>query len=120
MSSPAATRASMSVLITSNSKPEVTVARLSVSSPTWLSHCDPTETRQGQKAERARSPHRSKTTEKVEEPREGTAIAKPEANTMVVTVASTPTPTPSSTSTGPSASPSVTSMKAPSEEPTAL
>lgn len=118
MSSPAATRASASVPIAATSTPEVTVARISVSSPTWFSHCDPTETRRGQKAERARSPHEGKPAEKAEEPREGTAIAKPEATTMVMTVSSTPTPTPLSTGHG--ASPSVTSMKAPPEEPTAL
>lgn len=113
MSSPAATRASVSVPIAATSTPEVTVARISVSSPTWFSHCDPTETRRGQKAERAQSPHEGKPAEKAKEPLEGTAIAKPEATTMVMTA--TPTP-PTPLSTGYCASP----MKAPREEPAAL
>lgn len=113
MSSPAATRASASVPIAATSTPEVTVARISVSSPTWFSHCDPAETRWGQKTERARSPHEGKPAEKAEEPREGTAITKPEATTMVMTTAPTTT-TPLSTGHG--ASP----MKAPPEEPAAL
>lgn len=118
--SPAPTRASASVPIAASSTPEVTVARISVSSPTWFSHCDPTETRRGQIAERARSPHEGKTAEKAEEPREGTAVAKPEATTMAMTTAPTPTPTSPTLSVGHGANPSVTSMKAPPEEPTAL
>lgn len=116
--SPAATRASASVPIAAGSTPEVTVARISVSSPTWFSHCDPTETRRDQIAERARSPHEGKTVEKAEEPREGTAVPKPEATTMAMTAA--PTPTSPTLSAGRGANPSVTSMKAPPEEPTAL
>lgn len=117
MSSPVATRASASVPITTSSKPEVTVARVSVSSPTWFRHCDPTETRRGPKAEWARSSHEGKTAEKAEKPREGLAV-KPEATTMAMSAAPTPTPTP--LSTGHDASGSVTSMKTPPEEPTAL
>lgn len=116
MSSPAATRASASVPIAASSTPEVTVARISVSSPTWFSHCDPTETRRGQIAERARSPHEGKTAEKAEEPREGTAVAKAETTTMAMTAA--PTPTSPTLSAGHGANPSVTSRKA--EEPAAL
>lgn len=89
--SPAATRASVSVPVTASSTPEVTVARISVSSPTWFSHCDPTETRRGQIAEGARSPHEGKSAEMAEEPREGTAVAKPEATTMAMTAVPTPT-----------------------------
>lgn len=114
MSSPAPTRASASVPITTGSTPEVTVARISVSSPTWFSRCDPTETRPGQKAERARSPHEGK----AEEPREGTVVAKPEAATIPMTNVPTPTATPLSTGQG--ASPSGTSMNIPPEEARAL
>lgn len=89
MSSPAATRASVSVPVTASSTPEVTVARISVSSPTWFSHYDLTETRRGQIAEG--SPHEGKSAEKAEEPREGTAVAMPEATTMAMTAAPTPT-----------------------------
>lgn len=117
--SPAATRGSASVPVTASCTPEVTVARISVSSPTWFSNCDPTETRRSQIAERARSPHEGKTAEKAEEPREGTAVAKPEATTMATTVA--PTPTSPSLSAGHEANPSVTTVKAPPpEESTAL
>lgn len=114
MSSPAATRGSASVPIAASCTPEVTVARISVSSPTWFGHCDPTETRRSQIAERARSPHEGKTAEKAE----GTAVAKPEATTMAMTAA--PTPTSPSLSSGPGANPSVTTVKAPPEESTAL
>lgn len=116
--SPAATRASASVPVTASSTPEVTVARISVSSPTWFSHCDPTETRCGQIAERARSPREGKTTEKAEEPREGTTVAKLEATTMAMIAA--PTPTSPLLSAGHGANSSVTAEKAPPEEATAL
>lgn len=113
MSSPGATRASASVPITASSAPEVTVAHISVSSPPWFGHCDPTETRRGQKAERACSLHEGKTAGKAEEPPKGTAVLKPEATTMVMTADSTPTPAPLSTGHG--SSPRVTSRKAPPE-----
>lgn len=114
MSSPATTRASASVPIVTSSRPEVNVARTSVSSPTRLSHCDSTETRWGQKPERARSPHEGKTAEKAEEPREGTAVAKPEV-TMTAGPESAPTPLSTSHSTSHSASNKVISMKGPPE-----
>lgn len=116
--SPAATRGSASLPIVASCTPEVTVARISVSSPTWFGHCDPNETRRSQIAEKARSPHEGKTAEKAEEPREGTAVAKPEARTMAMTAA--PTPTSPSLSSGHGANPSVTTLKAPPEESTAL
>lgn len=105
MPSPAAVRVSASVPTAASPAPEVTMARVSVSGPTWSSRYSPAESldaRWGPKADKAASP------------REGATAPKPAA----ATVTPRPTPAPSPISTGPGASPATAAAMAPATDPT--
>lgn len=105
MPSPALARASVSVPTTSSTAQEVTVARVSLSSPTWSSRCGPAETlgtRWDPQTDKVTSPCEGATS-KTAGPRESGAAAKPTA----VTLAMAPTPAlePTAVNTGLSGSP---------------
>ena len=108
MPSPAAPRASASVPMATSPAPEITVARVAVSGPTWSSRCGPAETLGANWGPRA---------DKAASPREGVTADKPAAATVAMAPTLAPAPTP--VSTGPSASSSTASKKAPSEDQTA-
>lgn len=113
MSSPAA-RGSASVPTTSPA-PEVTVARGSVSSPTWPSRCCPAEAldaRWGPRADKAASPREGANTDKATGLREDANADKPAS-------AMTPTPAPGPTPIPVSADPAADRAKALSVEPEA-
>lgn len=107
MPSPATARASASVPATSSTAPEATVARVSVSSPTWSSRCSPAESlgaRWVPQTDKVASPCEGATAR----PHKSGAVAKPTAATLAM--ARTPAPEPTPVSTGLGASPSTASV----------
>uniref|UniRef100_A0A4X1TNN4 Uncharacterized protein n=1 Tax=Sus scrofa TaxID=9823 RepID=A0A4X1TNN4_PIG len=114
-----AARASASVPAAASLAPEVTVARVSVSSPTWSSRCSPAETldtRWGPKVDKAASAG-EEATAKTAGSHKAVTVNKPVA--APVAMAPIPAPAPSPAITCQSASPSSVSVKAPSADPTA-
>uniref|UniRef100_A0A8D2JSU2 Uncharacterized protein n=1 Tax=Sciurus vulgaris TaxID=55149 RepID=A0A8D2JSU2_SCIVU len=92
MSSPAAARASASMPIATSPAPEISVARVSVSSPIWFSRCGPAETlgpRWTPKADKSASPREGSPADKAPGSREGA--------TATIAMAGTVTPAPTST-----------------------
>ena len=122
MPSPATARASASASSAASPAPEVTVARVSVSGPTWSNRCGPAETlgaRCSPKADKAASPSEGATSDKAAASRKGVTADTSAAAPAAMAPVPAPAPAPSPVNTGPSASPSAASVKAPAADPTA-
>lgn len=119
MPSPATARASLSVPTAGSSAQDATVARVSVSSPTWSSRCGPSKilgARWGPKTDTVGSPCEGATA-RCAGPPESAPAAKPAVATEPM--APMPAPAPTRVSTGPVARPSTASVTALSGDPTA-
>lgn len=115
MPSPATARASVSVPATSRPAQEATVARVSVSSPTWPSRCSAAESRGARwvpQTDQVASPGEGATAG----PHGSGAVAKLAAASLAMAPLPAPEPTPVSTGLG--ASPSTASVMALSDPST--